>query len=898
MTSSSRLTEEQLNQVRIFIHRVGCDLVACYSKLKDNKPKTNWFKEKWVDGINFDEYDEARYEKLLLEGWYDDGVCIVNGLIRRGPLKGKYITTLDFDTKAAFERFCKIFGTTLEGLAKSTRVEWHHDDDSIHVLLITSTPFKNVKLNGLEVRADNLLTVVSPSIHPSGMAYEVYQRDNESIVILDAIDKRRMESVLEVLIRELTGDKVGYHPGSYDQPEESRHDYIEYLELPTTKVYAGERHNATVAMAASMFLRYANGWANLSDNERYERLVNWHHEKCVPPMFDEPGGETEVREIWRSACRKFEALREERFEARKKSAEGGNGQPKKDGESEEKQKPKSQATVLVELMNGREHKLFVDQYGTACVRVKVKDHYELMFVQSSRFKDYLGKLYYSMAGGVVCSDVLNDVARHFRGIAVFDGEPTELHLRTAWALGKKNEEIHYDLTDSLWRCVSITKYGWEIKAHEPNCLFTRFNQKPQVEPDDNSPSDIFDEFLDLMHIKDAAHRILTKVWIVAGFIPEFPHPIDVTHGEKGSLKSTLCRYKKRLIDPDKMELLTLPRDKSEFVQQLYHNYAPVYENVRYIPPWFSDEACRGVTGAGSTKRGLYTNDEDVIYNYRRVIVVNGINNVLTEPDALDRCLLSDFDRLVPGHRRTESDVDEEFEEMRPKLLGYIFDVLTKAIEIRPTLKLRELPRMADFAVWGESIARAMGYKNMQFMDAYYENIGKQNVEAIESSSLGRAMTKLVDGWYKEGEGGHSCCWQGSPSDLISRLNIVAESENLNTNSRTWPRSPRSLSRRLKPLTSNLREGMGIDVSFGKINSGQKRNTVTLTVRKISPLSPLMAQIDEDEGEDDEECVVRGDRGDNFGTEGGNGGKKEDFYDSVGKPESRPTMMGENKEGGV
>jgi hypothetical protein len=38
--------------------------------------------------------------------------------------------------------------------------------------------------------------------------------------------------------------------------------------------------------------------------------------------------------------------------------------------------------------------------------------------------------------------------------------------------------------------------------------------------------------------------------------------------------------------------------------------------------------------------------------------------------------------------------------------------------------------MEDFAIWGEAIARAMGYKDLDFIKAYYENIGKHNVEAI------------------------------------------------------------------------------------------------------------------------------------------------------------------------
>ena len=44
---------------------------------------------------------------------------------------------------------------------------------------------------------------------------------------------------------------------------------------------------------------------------------------------------------------------------------------------------------------------------------------------------------------------------------------------------------------------------------------------------------------------------------------------------------------------------------------MYHNYLAIYDNVKYLPPWFSDEVCKAVTGAGNSKRTLYTNDDDI-----------------------------------------------------------------------------------------------------------------------------------------------------------------------------------------------------------------------------------------------------------------------------------------------
>ena len=57
--------------------------------------------------------------------------------------------------------------------------------------------------------------------------------------------------------------------------------------------------------------------------------------------------------------------------------------------------------------------------------------------------------------------------------------------------------------------------------------------------------------------------------------------------------------------------------------------------------------------------------------------------------------------------------------------------------------------MADFAIWGEAIAWAMGYKDLEFIKIYYDNIGKQNVEAIENNALGQAIARLVSRWYHQ-----------------------------------------------------------------------------------------------------------------------------------------------------
>jgi len=501
---------------------------------------------------------------------------------------------------------------------------------------------------------------------------------------------------------------------------------------------------------------------------------------------------------------------------------------------------------LIKLAEVNSELFFKDQYGIANVKIKVADHAEIMPIQNKRFEYYLSKLYYDGTGRekVAGSESLNNAVRVLHAEGIFSGEERILNLRVAWA--DKDKEIHYDLTDPQWRCIRITTKNWDIIKHTDNVLFTRFNQKAQIMPDRNYPLDIFDQYLDLMQVKDASLRILIKVWTVSLLIPDIPHPIDILHGEKGGSKTTFCRCQKRLVDPDKIEINNIPSEKAEFVQQMYHNYLAVYDNVKYVPPWFSDEVCKAVTGSGNSKRTLYTNDDDTIYNYKRPLVVSGILNWLTEPDALDRSLLTEFERISEEQRKEEDKVEVAFEEMRSKLFGYILDMVVKALQIKPTIQLNNLPRMADFTVWGEAIARAMRCGPMVFVNAYKENIGKQNVEAIESNPLAQAIEKFVDSWYEEEKGIN--IWEGSTKEGLEKIKEIADLHNIDTNARSWPKATNSFKKRLKPILSNLREGLGIDAVIDRqttANAKIKKNTSTIRIEKKHPPPPPSPQDQND-----------------------------------------------------
>jgi hypothetical protein len=218
-------------------------------------------------------------------------------------------------------------------------------------------------------------------------------------------------------------------------------------------------------------------------------------------------------------------------------------------------------------------------------------------------------------------------------------------------------------------------------------------------------------------------------------------------------------------------------------------------------------------------------------------MISGINNRLTEPDALDRSIIVELERPHDDLRKEEAEVEVAFEELRPKLFGHILDALVKALRIKPEIRLTKLDRMADFEVWGEAIARSMGHEPMEFVEAYRENIGMQNIEAIENHLLAQVVIKFVDGWHSETR---EACWQSPTSKVLEELNKVAHAHNMDImNSKAWPKAANSLTKKLKPILSNLRDGLGINITISRQTTGDKgkRNTSFMRITKTPPPPP-------------------------------------------------------------
>lgn len=462
--------------------------------------------------------------------------------------------------------------------------------------------------------------------------------------------------------------------------------------------------------------------------------------------------------------------------------------------------------VALAFSNGVE--LFVDEYDRGYGRLPLNDHLEIWPCSSERFKLWLSRLAWREWGKTVSMSSLKSCISTLESIAFFEGKRHCLFNRVA----SHEDEIYIDLSNANWAVVKVTSSGWEL-VDKPPILFRRFpHQLPLVYP---TPEGDLQIVHDLVNLRTADDKLLFSVYLVSCFVPSISHPIAVLHGSPGSGKSTSQRIVRSIVDPSAVPLLTLPRRREELSQILYHHWFPCFDNISGISDEVSDALCRGVTGDGSSKRKLFTDDDDVIYAYRRVIALNGVGVVARRSDLLDRALIFFLDMIPEECRMSDTELQQKLSTLLPRILGGIYNTLSRAMAILPSILLDKLPRMADFALWGCAIAEALGYTKEEFLSAYSRNADVSHEEALEASIVGSLIRELI--------AGSNSIWVGSATELLDALTRLAEDNRLDPRGRMWPKSPASLSRALSEIRPDLLK-IGIRVMYSR---NERRRTITI-----------------------------------------------------------------------
>ncbi|MBE3589876.1 MAG: hypothetical protein IMW98_03500 [Firmicutes bacterium] len=478
---------------------------------------------------------------------------------------------------------------------------------------------------------------------------------------------------------------------------------------------------------------------------------------------------------------------------------------------------KPQAQVLVELAEAVE--LWHAPDSEAFATFLEGRHIETWPLRSKGFRQWLIGRFYGAQGRPPSAQALQDALGVLEARAMFGGREYAVFVR----IGALGDRVFLDLCDDEWRAVEVNANGWHVTTAPPVKLRRTRGMLALPQP---AKGGRIEELRPFLNVTDEQWPLVVA-WLVAALHPSGPYPVLCLQGEQGSAKSTTARVLRSLVDPNAAPLRTMPRDERDLFIAATNSWCVVLDNVSGLAPWLSDGLCRLATGGGFATRTLYENAEETILAATRPVILNGIDDVATRQDLLDRALILNLPTIPDECRRDEASFWREWEKARPRVLAGLLDAVSCALRNVDRVRLDRMPRMADFAKWVVAAEPALPWPAGAFMDAYAGNRADAVELALEADPVAQAVRQAAE----RGE------WTGTASELLDELEQIAPEKV--QHSRTWPTTARTLANRLRRAATFLR-ALGVEVEFYREGHDRRR---MVAVRKIE--QPIVRNVRED-----------------------------------------------------
>lgn len=476
-----------------------------------------------------------------------------------------------------------------------------------------------------------------------------------------------------------------------------------------------------------------------------------------------------------------------------------------------------QADILVGVAESAE--LFHTKDSTGYADLRINGHRETWPVRSNGFRRWLTRRFYEETNGAPNSDALQSALNLIEAKAHFGAPQREVHIR----VGGDGRHLYLDLADDDWQAVEIGPEGWRV-VDEPPVRFRRARGMQALPvPVQGGSVEALRSFLNVRNDQDFT---LIVAWAFAVLRNCGPYPVLVLAGEQGSAKSTFSAVLRKLLDPNSAPLRALPREDRDLFIAANNSHVLAFDNVSGLPGWISDTLCRLATGGGFAVRQLYTDQDEVLFDAARPVILNGIEDMVTRPDLADRAIFLTLEPIPEEARRVERELWAAFEKERPRILGALLDAVAHGLRMLPSTRLERPPRMADFAEWAVASEEAL-WPSGTFLAAYAGNRDEAVDGVIEADPVGSAVHALM---AERSE------WTGTASDLLGALGDLAGEAV--RKSKAWPATARTLSNRLRRAATFLRK-KGIDIQFTREGRSRTR-TITISVTPENAGQPASA----------------------------------------------------------
>jgi len=403
-----------------------------------------------------------------------------------------------------------------------------------------------------------------------------------------------------------------------------------------------------------------------------------------------------------------------------------------------KAEEETHGAALLDIARGAE--LFRTPFGDTYATFKTpQGQGHTCAIDSQEFRAWLTYEYWRREQKAPRKEELSAAINAAHGLARFEGEERPAYTRLAAHEGR----FYLDLCDRERRVIEIDGERWQIiSAEDAPVRFRRpKGMLPLPEPASGGDVQLLRRFVNLSSDEDF---ILLLAWLAAALRGDgIKFPVLSITGEQGSAKSTISVMLRALIDPNVAPLRNSVRNQWDATLAANNSWFVVFNNLSELPQWLSDTLCCIADGIGFAARTHHSMTEETLFQAARPIILNGITEIATRADLLDRAVHLHLPAILREKRQDDAILFSEFERARPLILGGLLNGVCAAIRNLPDVKLAKLPRMADFAKWATAAESGLGLDKGAFMLAYGRNRNAASAAVLDASPVAPALLNYV-----------------------------------------------------------------------------------------------------------------------------------------------------------
>ncbi len=432
-------------------------------------------------------------------------------------------------------------------------------------------------------------------------------------------------------------------------------------------------------------------------------------------------------------------------------------------------------------------------------------------IGSAEYDDLFNSICVKTLGTMMASSTITTVKDSLLPIIKEQSIPAMVGIRSIY----HNGAYYYKFDDTTVLQIAEGNFYTGVSPDAGVYFMHSDTFKDQLMPDFNSPATALPGLVKATFNVHSEDLLRFLAHLCCFFLPHINIPIMVMSGGHGTAKTTNTKKIISLADPSHIDVVAMPKDEQGLTALLAGKELIGLDNIGKLSHKFSDKFCIACTGGFDPQRQYYTNANLLSIPLKCNIIINGIGTLITRPDLAERSNVIYYDKI--STRLTDSQVWEQFNAMKPQLLGSIFNVLRIGLPLVDSVlnDTAELPRMAEFAKYGAAFIKAMGLDPIQFVNEYKASCAAFVGDCAEMDEF----NSLLKGFLKD-RGGYYC---ETATKLLDDLNHYANCNHKEIDTMI----PTTLSRRINQNRDDLK-------SIGVLATIKSTVPKSITLRLLDP----------------------------------------------------------------